>query len=181
MSVETLDGVRTKFGVMDSTEVSGEGFRHSYPLDLALRILDLVRIKGEVDSQIFSTMGFSKEFRIYMSKWISSLRNFKYDHQFSSYLVANGIPEHIFERVISNLEDLTISTTIILTEERVTLTDAITYMGILRRVLNSSDSDSIFRYIVGDGRLSNIASRVALLILFVLSIYMQDELDEIEV
>jgi len=178
MSVETLDSFKTRFGVVDVVEASKEDWIHDYSLNLVLKILDLVRIKGEVDSHTFSTMGFSKELRIYLSRWISSLRNFKYDHQFSSYLVANGIPDHIFERVISNLEDLTISTTIILTEEKATLTDAITYIGILRKILDSPSDNSIFKYIVGDGRLSNIASRAALLILFTLSIYMREEFEE---
>ncbi len=177
MSVETLDSFKTRFGVAD-VEVSKEDWIHNYSLNLALKILDLIRIKGEVDSYTFSVMGFSRELRIYLSRWISSLRNFKYDHQFSGYLVANGIPDHIFERVISNLEDLTISTTIILADEKVTLTDAITYMGILRKVLDSPNDNSMFKYVVGDGRLSNIASRVALLILFILSIYMREEFEE---
>jgi len=175
MSVEAISNIAP-----GRVEVEGLGkdvmpWEEDYSIEIAVRIVDLVRIMGEVGEHIFHVMGYSRELRNLMSRWITSLKGFKYNHQFSSYLVSYGIPRYIAEQVMNNLEDLVVSTTIILSEDRITLTDAMTYTGILRRALNiDARGNYIAGHIIGDGRLRDIASRVALLVLFTLSIYAGD-------
>jgi hypothetical protein len=176
MATDVFGDIRSRYKIFEDTEVHEDRWEYGYPIDLALRIVDIARMRGRMDRYIFSNMGYSRELRIYMSRWISTLRNFEYDHQFSSYLVVNGIPGYVIEQIMNNLEDLVLSTTIILMEEKVTLTDAIEYMGILRKILGiGSTNNPLNKYVVSGGRLNHIASRVALLILFTLSIYVQEE------
>jgi len=172
MSVDAVNDIRSSRAGVEIPGSDEIPWEPDYSLEVAIRMLDLVRVRGEVEEHIFYSMGYSRELRHYISEWITSLKGFKYDHQFSNYIVSHGIPPDMVERVASNLEDLVISTTIILSEERVTLTDAMTYTSILKKVLGlGSGANYMASLIIGNGRLRDIASRVALLLLFVLSIY----------
>lgn len=138
------------------------------PVIYALKIIDLINAKKDPNQDL----GIDRELRIYASKWISSLKMFKYDHELAGYIVMNGPPKSLIERVAVNLEDLVISTSIILSEDRVSLSDAISYMDLLRRSLGvKASEDYVSSLILRGGRLSDIASRIALLILYTIAYY----------
>lgn len=138
------------------------------PVIYALKIIDLIAAKKDPER----VLGLDRELRIYTSKWISSLKLFRYDSEFAGYIVMNGLPESIIERVEASLEDLVIATSIILSEDRVSFGDAISYMDLLEKTLAiRSRGDYISQLILRGGRLSDIASRIALVILYIISYY----------
>ncbi len=142
------------------------------PVMYVLKMIDLM--SGEKDPA--HDLGVSRELRLYASKWISSLKLFKYDHDLARYIVMNGLPESLVRKVTANLEDLAISTSVILSEDRISLSDAISYMELLDRSLGLRSWDSyISALMLRGGRLSDIASRVALLILYIISFYIAAE------
>jgi len=145
------------------------------PVVYALRMIDLINGKKEHDhgSRI------DRELRLYASMWISSLKLFRYDHDLARYIVTNSLPENILRGIAANLEDLVVSTSIILSEDRIPLSDAIIYMELLERCIGVKTSDNyVSMLILRGGRLSDIASRVALLILYVISFYIAAHEDE---
>ncbi|GAY26654.1 hypothetical protein ATG_18580 [Desulfurococcaceae archaeon AG1] len=145
------------------------------PVVYALRIIDL--INGKKDPKHSSHV--DRELRLYASMWISSLKLFRYDHDLARYIVTNSLPENILRGIAANLEDLAISTSIILSEDRVPLSDAITYMELLDRSIGVKSSNNyISMLILRGGRLSDIASRVALLILYIISFYIAAQENE---
>lgn len=147
---------------------SDDSWEPPQPVIYALKILDLISLRKDPAQ----SLGIDRELRLYASKWISSLRLFKYDHEFAGYIVSNGLPGNIVEGIAKNLEDLVISTSIILSEDRVSLSDAISYMSLLDRALGLKNSDSYISILMlRGGRLRDIASRAALLILYMISFY----------
>ncbi len=140
----------------------------SQPVIYALKIIDLIATKKDPERKL----GLDRELRLYISKWISSLKLFRYDNEFAGYIVMNGLPESLIERVEASLEDLMIATSIILSEDRVPLSDAISYMDLLEKTIGiRSRGDYISQLILRRGRLSDIASRIALAILYIISYY----------
>ncbi|HWQ16604.1 MAG TPA: hypothetical protein VNL13_02070 [Sulfolobales archaeon] len=166
MSIDVDSPTQNMYKALPSLET--DEWEPPQPVVYALRIIDLISGKKDPEHSPHT----DRELRLYTSMWISSLKLFRYDHDLARYIVTNSIPENIVQRVAANLEDLVISTSIILSEDRVPLSDAIAYMEILDRSIGVKSSNNyISMLILRGGRLSDIASRVALLILYIISYY----------
>lgn len=177
MSIDAEAQFYPQHGVMVDREV----WEPYEPVEYALRILNLIDFMKRIDREIYIAMGFNRELRMYVSRWILSLKHFKYDPAFAESLMMSGIPDDIMSKAIDSIEDLIISTSIILSEDRVTLSDAMEYIGLVNRILGiKSQGDPISRIIYSGGRLREIASRVALLILYIISLYIAIDWNEPE-
>jgi len=177
MSIDTEVQSYPQHGVMGGREA----WEPYEPVEYALRILNLIDVMKRIDREIYITMGFNRELRMYISRWISSLRHFKYDPAFSESLMISGIPSDIMSKAIDSIEDLIISTSIILSEDKITLSDTMEYLELVSRILSiKSQGDPIWRIIYSGGRLREIASRVALLILYIISLYIAIDVSEPE-
>lgn len=133
----------------------------------AVRIVELLAMVGDFEARPYEDRELVEEIRNALLDWISSLSLFKYDERFALALIESGIPDSVLKSLAPRLEELIVGTSIVLSEDRVSMTDAMYYTSLIRRVVcRNLPPGPVLDLIMSKGTLRDLASRTALIILY---------------